>query len=201
MPSPTIQPDTLFTSHDVGRLLQINPSSVVKWVNSGLLTAYRTPGRHRRIRAADLLAFLHEHGMFVPHDLRVLGPRRVFFIDDDATLLASMGRAMKAHKDRVELITFSNGIDALLRLGSEMPEVVVIDVQMPGMDGGEVIAKIKGNPATEKIEVYAVTGNVKPELEKKLKSLGARGVLVKPITASQLIDVVAPGAQQVKIAQ
>ena len=55
-----IHPDTLLTSHEVGVLLQLNASTVVKWVNDGILPAYRTAGGHRRIRSADLLTFLKE---------------------------------------------------------------------------------------------------------------------------------------------
>jgi excisionase family DNA binding protein len=187
-----IEPDTLMTSHDVGRLISVNPSSVVKWVNSGKLFAYRTPGKHRRVRAADLVAFLREHQMFVPPELRALGVRRVAFISDDVAAVGALAKAMKAHKARVELTTFTDGIEALLNIGISAPEVVLVDQQLSSIDGAELIKRIKGNPSTEKLEVYAVTTAAKPDVVKKLQGLGARGVLLKPLSATQLLDVVSP---------
>ncbi len=61
MTPETIAPDQLLTSTQVGNLLQVNPSSVKKWVNDGHIIAFRTPGGHRRIRASDLVMFLDHH--------------------------------------------------------------------------------------------------------------------------------------------
>lgn len=70
-PKP-LDPDELLTSTACGKLLQTAPSSVVKWVNRGLLHSYNTPGGHRRVRAADLVAFARANDMFVPAELRGL---------------------------------------------------------------------------------------------------------------------------------
>src|SRR5690242_14023312 len=86
--TPTIKPDQLLTSHEVGSLLQMDPSSVVKWVNDGILPAYRTPGGHRRIRSSDLLVFLRTHSMYIPDALRG-GGIKVLLVDDDTSLLQS----------------------------------------------------------------------------------------------------------------
>jgi excisionase family DNA binding protein len=64
-----ITTDTTLTSHEAAALLQVNPSSIVKWIKDGRLHAYRTPGGHRRIRAADLVTFLIKHQMPVPREL------------------------------------------------------------------------------------------------------------------------------------
>jgi excisionase family DNA binding protein len=64
-----IHADRLLTSHEVGDLLQVNPSSVKKWVNEGRIAAFRTPGGHRRIRVADLVEFLNRHAMPIPRPL------------------------------------------------------------------------------------------------------------------------------------
>jgi excisionase family DNA binding protein len=56
LPSGTT--DQLYTTHDISRLLQVDPSTVSKWIDRGILMAFRTPGGHRRVRSADLRAFL-----------------------------------------------------------------------------------------------------------------------------------------------
>ena len=46
--------DQLYTTHDISRLLQVDPSTVSKWIDRGILMAFRTPGGHRRVRSADI---------------------------------------------------------------------------------------------------------------------------------------------------
>src|SRR5260370_5844825 len=76
MMGQTIEADSLLTSHEVGDLLQVNPSSINKWVNEGRITAFRTPGGHRRIRASDLVRFLDGHKMPIPKMLAGVSKRR-----------------------------------------------------------------------------------------------------------------------------
>ena len=64
-----INPETLLTSHEAGKLIQFNPTSVNKWIEEDRIPAFRTPGGHRRIKASDLVAFLDEHKMPVPEKL------------------------------------------------------------------------------------------------------------------------------------
>ena len=78
-----IAPESLLTSYQVGSLLQVNPSSVNKWVKDGRIPAFRTPGGHRRIRAADLVLFLQEHSMPVPKILNNAAKKRLLIVDDD----------------------------------------------------------------------------------------------------------------------
>ncbi|MGZ3459072.1 MAG: MerR family transcriptional regulator, partial [Archangium sp.] len=61
--------DQLYTTHDISRLLQVDPSTVSKWIDRGILMAFRTPGGHRRVRSADLRTFLITHQMPVPEEL------------------------------------------------------------------------------------------------------------------------------------
>jgi excisionase family DNA binding protein len=185
----TIRPDQLLTSHEVGSLLQMDPSSIVKWVNDGILPAYRTPGGHRRIRSSELLSFLRTHSMYIPDALRGAGIK-VLLVDDDTSLLQSLSRAMKSHKDKFELSTSSSGIEALVKLGSERPDILVIDVHMPGLDGFEVLKRLKQNPATSGINVVFFTGKPSAELEKRAVEAGAKALLAKPLTAAKLVEVI-----------
>ena len=186
----TIKPDQLLTSHEVGALLQMDPSSIVKWVNDGLLPAYRTPGGHRRIRSSDLLVFLREHSMFIPDVLRG-GVVHALVVDDDAALLQSLARSMKTHRDKIDLATCASGIEALVRVGSERPDALIIDVHMPELDGFEVVRRLKASADTRGINIVLFTGKPTAELEKKALELGAKALLPKPLTAAKLVEVLA----------
>src|SRR5690606_14689953 len=124
-----------------------------------------TPGGHRRIRAADLIAFLTEHQMPIPAALRPAMKRRLIMVDDDALQLRAWGRLLKPYRDRIDVELFDNGIDALVRIGSWRPQVIVLDVMMPGVDGIEVCRRLKEQEETRDIHIIVTSGQLTPGLE------------------------------------
>ena len=172
----------------------MDPSSVVKWVNDGKLPAFRTPGGHRRIRSSDLLRFLRGHGMFIPDELKGTA-LRVVMVDDDRQLLTSMERGMRSHREEIELMTVQSGIEALVLVGAEQPDVLVLDVHMPEMDGLEVCARLKRSKKTQEINIVMMTGQFEPALEAKCLEVGAQAVLPKPFTATRLLQLLSGEVQ------
>lgn len=187
-----IASDQLLTSSEVGDLLQVNPSSVKKWVDDGLLVAFRTPGGHRRIRASDLVSFLVHHHMPIPADLQDASKKRLLIVDDEVDQLKALARSFKRFADRVEVTTTSNGIDALVLVGSFHPHAVLLDVYMPGIDGLEVCRRLKKNPATKDVQIYVVSGSFTAALEQKALEAGASKCLAKPIDVRVLLNLLYP---------
>ena len=184
----TIDPDQLLTSTEVGNLLQVNPSSVKKWVNEGYIVAFRTPGGHRRIRAADLVQFLDEHKIPVPRALQEAGRRRILIVDKDAAQLKVLGRAFKRYADRIDVTLVDDGIDALIRIGATRPHLVVMDASMPGIDGVDVCRRLKANPDTSEIAVVLASAHVTASFEEAARKAGARQVVRKPVDVTTLLE-------------
>src|SRR5215510_11557633 len=92
----------LLTSSEVGAILQVNPSTIKKWVTDGRISAFRTPGGHYRIRASDLVHFLDHHKMPVPNALKDAARRRVLIVDDDPAQLRLWNRLFVRHAERVQ---------------------------------------------------------------------------------------------------
>lgn len=182
--------EKLLTSSEVGALLQVNPSSVKKWVDDGLLVAFRTPGGHRRIRAADLVEFLDAHKMPIPRHLRDTAKRRLLLVDDDLAQLRALARAFGRYSDRLEVVSAGNGIDALVLVGSFRPHYVLLDIFMPEIDGLEVCRRLKKNPTTRAVRVIAVTGHSDPALRNKALDAGALACLSKPLDVDQVVHMV-----------
>jgi len=191
----TIDPEQLLTSTEVGNLLQVNPSSVKKWVNEGYIIAFRTPGGHRRIRAADLVSFLDQHKIPVPKPLQEAGRRRVIVVDDDAGQLKALGRILKRYNERLDVQLVDSGIDALIRVGATRPHLVVMDVYMPGLDGVEVCRRLKANPETKDTAVILTSARMTADLETAARAAGARRALRKPIDVAAILDELGVAAQ------
>jgi excisionase family DNA binding protein len=190
-----IDTDRLLTSHEVGALLQVNPSSVNKWVKEGRIAAFRTPGGHRRIRARDLVEFLDVHHMPIPRPLVSASKRRLLVVDDDQAQLRSIERLLKAKADRVQVSVASNGIDALVQVGSFRPNLIVLNAYMPGLDGLEVCRRLKANPETRAIEVIVTSTQVNGDLDAKAAAAGASRCLKKPIELAAVLAELGIGKQ------
>ncbi len=180
--------DQLLTSHEVGDLLQVNPSSVKKWVNEGRITAFRTPGGHRRIRVADLVEFLDRHAMPIPRKLAGVSRRRLLIVDDDAVHLRALERRLRPHKSRIHLEMTDNGIDALVLVGAFKPHLIVLDVYMPELDGLEVCRRLKMKPETRDINVIIHSAHLTRAIEENALSAGAVCALAKPIEIKTVLE-------------
>src|SRR5262249_32711028 len=120
---------TIYTTHEVSRLLQVNPRSVINWIEQNLLPSYRTPGGHRRIRHDDLLAFLRKHQIPTPASL-VAGNFNVLIVDDDKEII-DLVKAFLLRQGGYEISTASDGITALLEVGRLKPDLLVLDIMIP----------------------------------------------------------------------
>jgi excisionase family DNA binding protein len=132
---------TIYTTHEVSRLLQVNPRSVINWIEQSLLPSYRTPGGHRRIRRDDLLAFLKKHQIPTPAAL-VDGTFSVLIVDDEQEV-SGMLKAFFQKQGDYEVSLASDGITALMEVGRLKPDLLILDIMLPGLDGIEVCKQIQ----------------------------------------------------------
>lgn len=196
MDAPKVQEfrvDTLLTSYQVGALLQVNPSSVNKWVKDGRIPAFRTPGGHRRIRAADLVTFLTEHKMPIPQSLSAAAKRRVLIVENDARHLESLQRGIKALSERIEAIFVNNGVDAMVQVGAFRPHLVLLDANMPHFDSFDVCRRLKQGAETRNIDVLLAAQEVSADVQHRASEAGARACVAKPVDASAILHALGLG--------
>ena len=165
--------------------MSVSPSTVLGWIDRGLLPAHRTPGGHRRVERGALVRFLRDHGMPVPTQL--LGTSRLLVIDDEAAFLRTVKRMLHRAVPEVAVETAQGALDGLLQVVTFMPDAVLLDAYMPGMDGVEVCKRLRASSATAHIRVIGVTGRPSPELERSYQRAGASAFLTKPLEVSELL--------------
>jgi len=175
-----------FTTQDVARVLSASRTSVQRWIDSGSLKAFKTPGGHRRVTQRELVAFLRRQGAPVPASL--LSRVRLLVVDDDAHFLKALKPLMKSLSGSVEVDFVDNGVDALLRIGAGQVDAVLLDSAMPQLDGLQVLEKLKANPSTAEVVVIGMSGRADDKLEQKFLKAGASKFLVKPITPRSIFD-------------
>ena len=170
-------------------MLYVDPGSVANWIDRGKLNAYRTPGGHRRVAVGDLVVFLNEHKMPVPEQLDAT-PRNILVVDDDAAVARLVARAVQAVYPDCEVLQAHDGFRAGTIIASRAPDVVILDLRMPGVDGYEVCRLIKSQNSPKRTEVLAITAYPSPENEQRILACGARTCLAKPLDIDVLLKEV-----------
>ncbi|MFA6434169.1 MAG: response regulator [Elusimicrobiales bacterium] len=178
-----------FTTTEIARICDVTHTTIIRWVADGKLKAHETPGGHRRIEHADLVAFLKHYKLPFPPSL---GDNRfrVLAVDDDAKVLAMLRRAFAKHIGEIDLQTTTNGMDALVMLGKSRFDLIILDVVMPGMDGVQVCVTLKQNPDTSDIKIMVITGNQLSDEQEQYLKRNAECVIKKPFPPSFLIEKV-----------
>jgi CheY-like chemotaxis protein len=171
----------------IAKILHVDPGSVANWIDQGLLTAHRTPGGHRRVAPDNLVAFLKGHQMPVPDELAPDAPR-VLIVDDEPAIATLVSQSIRTAYPHYDVHTASDGFQAGTILATVKPQLVILDLRMPGMDGFEVCKLIKSQPATKNTEVIAMTAYRSPENEKRILDAGARTCLSKPLDIEKLLS-------------
>ena len=172
---------SIYTTHEVSRLLHVNPRSVIIWIEQNLLPSYRTPGGHRRIRREDLLAFLRKHQIPTPGPL-VDEKFNVLIVEDEEEIT----KILKTYFERqggYEIHSATDGISALIEVGRAKPDLLILDIMIPGVDGIEVCRRIKAD-ATNKTAIIAISGQ--PDWEKRILQAGADSFMAKPLDLEKL---------------
>jgi excisionase family DNA binding protein len=172
---------TIYTTHEVSRLLQVNPRSVINWIEQSLLPSYRTPGGHRRIRRDDLLAFLRRHQIPTPASL--IDAKFSVLIVDDEEDLTEMLKTYFQREGGYQVSTASDGITALMEFGRIRPDLLVLDIMIPGFDGIEVCRRIKQTPGNT-TSIIAISGV--DIHETRILQAGADAFMLKPVDLEKL---------------
>jgi CheY-like chemotaxis protein len=105
---------------------------------------------------------------------------KVLVIDDEPSVHEFVKDVLKPNPN-VEVNSVFDGFSAGMVVGEYMPDLIVLDILLPGIDGFKVCASIKSNPKLKHIKIFAVTGYDSPEYKEKILSSGADDYLPKPI--------------------
>jgi CheY-like chemotaxis protein len=175
---------------DISRMLGVAIASVAKWIDQDRLKAGRTPGGHRRVLAEDLLDFLHRQKLPIPKELLPSKPG-ILIVDDELAVTAWVAEEITADFPDCQVYQAHDGYSAGEMVTAIKPSAVVLDLQMPGMDGYEVCKRIKSSEDTRHIVVIAMTAHHSPKVEKRILECGAKICLSKPLDRLALAKEVA----------
>lgn len=170
------------TPTEVAEWMMVSPITVRGWAQKGLLQAEVTPGGHRRFRHEEVERFAR---LWNPSGNK--GPLRILIVDDDAGVTGFLKELLADDEFNTVVDTARDGFEAGLKVHSFLPDVVLLDLMMPGIKGPEVCRQIRDMPGHASLRVIGMTGHLSPENERDMREAGAERCLPKPLDVPELL--------------
>jgi CheY-like chemotaxis protein len=124
----------------------------------------------------------------VPEELGS-GTVRLLVVDDERPVLEAIKRAFKPYAAQVELQTTTSGVEALLLVSEQKPHGMIIDLNMPDIDGLEVCRRIRARKQMEGVRLITMTSLHSPEVVDQSKQAGALACLAKPLDVQEVLEL------------
>ena len=181
----------IFTVFQASKYCNVSPKTIINWIDAGHIEAYRTVGGHRRIKQADLEAFMRKQGIPIPEGEPLMERKRILIVDDDPIIVETLVQALEEDEHDYEIISASDGFEAGLQVNHFRPHLLILDIMMPDIKGFEVCKRIKGDEKTKDTKIIVLSAYLDEEKFKKMKENGADVCFSKPLPLPQLKQEVA----------
>ncbi|WP_319558776.1 response regulator [Marispirochaeta sp.] len=184
----------IFSALEVANICGVVNQTAINWIKNQHLKAFTTPGGQYRIYAEDLLEFLQSRGMRTPDELIELTKdsekRTILIVDDDRDLNSMLREILVRKLPEYEVIQAFDGFEAGRLLAEHNPVCVILDIDLPGIDGHKLCAKIKEDPKLDNPLVISISGLDPDKDGKQIVEEGADAFFPKPLDFDDFVDVI-----------
>ena len=155
------------TTRQAALRLGFSLGTVQNMVESGALEAWKTSGGHRRIPVASIEKLLARRRNLTPGTQDSGAPLDILIAEDDPTLQLLYQLTMESWDLPIKLRIVGNGFEGLLQVGQQVPDILIADLMMPGMDGFEMIRNLRANPNLARMDIIVVSAIDREEVAKR----------------------------------
>ncbi len=173
-----------YTTQEVAEITGVTHATVNNWIKSGLLKSFKTPGGHNRIGAKHLKIFLHENEIPERGISSTPGVPRILVVEDDEDVMEFITAVLKDFEFDIKMDIAEDGFSAGSKIHSFGPDLVILDIMLPGISGFDVCSQIRKELGDE-IKVLAMTGYYKEENRQKILQAGADDFIRKPLVLKE----------------
>ncbi|MBQ2555662.1 MAG: response regulator [Thermoguttaceae bacterium] len=179
---------TVFTTGEAAKICKVSQQTIIRCFDSGQLKGFRVPGsRFRRIPRDSLYTFMKENN--IPTDALESGKRKVLVVDDDKDLVELLVDVLEGD-GRFETRSVNNGFDAGMMVKEYKPDLIILDVMLPDINGKDVCVRVRSDKALETVKIVCVSGIVEEDKIEELRHAGANEFLAKPFETEKLIELI-----------
>jgi len=177
---------TVFTTGEAAKICKVSQQTIIRCFDSGQLKGFRVPGsRFRRIPRDVLYRFMKENG--IPTDALESGKRKALIVDDDEEIVEMIRDVLEAD-GRFEIRVANNGFDAGMVVKEYRPDIIVLDVMLPDINGKEVCQRVRSDPALDDVKIICISGMVEADKVGELRAAGADDFMQKPFVVETLVE-------------
>jgi excisionase family DNA binding protein len=170
--NPNLDELEVLTTVEAAQRLGLAVRSVQAMVDRGELQAWRTPGGHRRISRASVERWLSGVASGAAAGTTAGGrgatssAPRVLLIEDSAHFQNLIQLVVRQSLPQAELAVAGDGVTGLVMYGRLDPDVLIVDILLPGIDGAALVASLRANPALARARLVVVTSLSEAEIER-----------------------------------
>ena len=183
----------LLTITEVANQCGVSGHTVGGWIREGNLRTLKT-SNVEMISVDSLFSFLRMNGMLVMRDLRK--QFRILVVDDEKSIASLISEGLKEACPDACIEQVHTGIEAGRQLSTLKPDAVILDINLPGVDGFELCTAIRSDPTIREAFIIAISGGKSIEVERRIMGCGANHFLGKPFDIYFLISVLAEHLSQ-----
>jgi excisionase family DNA binding protein len=177
---------SVFTTGEAAKICKVSQQTIIRCFDNGQLKGFRVPGsKFRRIPREALYKFMKDNG--IPTDALESGKRKVLLVDDDIELVELMTKFLD-EDGRFEVRVANNGFDAGMLVKEYRPDMIVLDVMLPDINGKEVCHRVRADTTLEDVRILCISGMIEEDKIQELRLSGADDFLGKPFEMELLID-------------
>ena len=177
---------TVFTTGEAAKICKVSQQTIIRCFDNGTLKGFRVPGsRFRRIPRDQLFAFMRDNG--IPTDALESSKRKLLIVDDDEELVDLLRDAFE-RDGRFEIKVANNGFEAGMLVKEFRPDLVVLDVMLPDINGKEVCQRVRSDESLDSVKIICISGMVEQDKVAELRVAGANDFLQKPFAVDKLLE-------------
>jgi len=175
-----------YTTGEIAKILNCSRVTVFQWIHSGKISAIRTLGGHYRIPKESIEKLLPSIKTKTQDENQK--KIKILIVDDEPNIVKSLVAFLQKVNPSFDVYGTTNSFDAGMLMITFKPDIAIIDIVLPGIDGFEIVEKIKSNPQTKHIKVIAITGYGTKENIEKIKKKGASMCMLKPFDYFEIAE-------------
>ena len=142
----------------VAEICRVSKKTVLNWIYDGAMKAFATYGGHYRVWPANVKKFLDSTHMDIPFDYIDERNKSILIIDDDEAFSRMLKDAILVEMPDVIVSTTDDGYEGLVLIGELKPQLLILDIKMPKVDGFKVLELLKARRTEHDMKILVVSG-------------------------------------------
>ena len=186
----------LYSALEVAKLCGVVNQTAINWIKNKHLKAFNTPGGQFRVYPEDLMEFMRSRNIQVPVEVRVACGEKVsesdslIIVDDDRGLNSVVAKFISKKLPLLPVYQAFDSFEAGSLMSEKQPSILLLDLNLPGIDGFDLCRKINESERFGKPSIIIITALENEEIESKVKELGVKGFMKKPLDLVRIVDSV-----------